>query len=321
MCQRGELLSMENRIWLVTAFGSERQYAGNSGYADEVSHHYRFDSHVPNCRQVRQGDRLVLRDKRSILGVAQVVDLESIPGTKILNLCPACGKSGLKERKKLTPRFRCHGCGNEFERPRKKEASVTEYVARFGETFRPCPLPLEMDRVQPACPRYNPQHAIQEIQLEKLGTWGKAIVAASASARGSRASPAAPTADPVELDRRVRSLLSSGRVGRPAGQAVPSRVACAPASAFARDPAVKAWVLQEAAGMCESCGESGPFQMDDGGAFLEVHHVQRLTDGGPDTVENAVALCPNCHRAMHLARDRDSRVKRLKQTVSRIKQR
>ena len=25
----------------------------------------------------------------------------------------------------------------------------------------------------------------------------------------------------------------------------------------------------------------------------------RLADGGPDTVENAVALCPNCHRRLH----------------------
>lgn len=32
---------------------------------------------------------------------------------------------------------------------------------------------------------------------------------------------------------------------------------------------------------------------------LEVHHLRRLADGGSDTVANAVALCPNCHREIH----------------------
>lgn len=34
--------------------------------------------------------------------------------------------------------------------------------------------------------------------------------------------------------------------------------------------------------------------------FLEVHHVKWLAKGGSDTVNNVVALCPNCHRKMHL---------------------
>ncbi|MGH8437576.1 MAG: HNH endonuclease [Pseudomonas sp.] len=31
----------------------------------------------------------------------------------------------------------------------------------------------------------------------------------------------------------------------------------------------------------------------------EVHHKVRLADGGLDTVENAIAVCPNCHRQAH----------------------
>ena len=37
----------------------------------------------------------------------------------------------------------------------------------------------------------------------------------------------------------------------------------------------------------------------DGTHYLEVHHIDQLAKGGADTVENAVALCPNCHRKMH----------------------
>lgn len=35
---------------------------------------------------------------------------------------------------------------------------------------------------------------------------------------------------------------------------------------------------------------------------MEEHHVIRLADGGSDSIDNAVALCPNCHRKIHVVR-------------------
>ena len=37
----------------------------------------------------------------------------------------------------------------------------------------------------------------------------------------------------------------------------------------------------------------------EGDPFLEVHHIKWLARKGNDTLDNAVALCPNCHRRMH----------------------
>lgn len=69
---------------------------------------------------------------------------------------------------------------------------------------------------------------------------------------------------------------------------------------FVRNPDVVAEVLLRANGRCESCAKMAPFlRRKDGTPYLEIHHVQRLADGGEDTVENAVALCPNCHRKQH----------------------
>lgn len=67
---------------------------------------------------------------------------------------------------------------------------------------------------------------------------------------------------------------------------------------YVRDAAVKAWVIANAKGKCECCLKAAPFESVFG-PFLEVHHVHRLCDGGADTVENALALCPNCHRMLH----------------------
>lgn len=71
-------------------------------------------------------------------------------------------------------------------------------------------------------------------------------------------------------------------------------------TAFQRNPDVVAEVLYRAAGACEHCKHPAPFKRArDGMPYLEVHHRIRLADNGDDTVENAVALCPNCHREAH----------------------
>ena len=71
------------------------------------------------------------------------------------------------------------------------------------------------------------------------------------------------------------------------------------ASGFTRNSDVKNWVLKQAKGQCECCNKSAPFLTMDGEPFLEVHHVKRLADNGTDTITNAIAVCPNCHRALH----------------------
>ncbi|MCO4887920.1 HNH endonuclease [Cupriavidus sp. WGtm5] len=69
---------------------------------------------------------------------------------------------------------------------------------------------------------------------------------------------------------------------------------------FDRNPDVIAEVLYRAAGTCESCNSSAPFsRRSTGEPYLEVHHVVPLAKGGDDTVENAIAVCPNCHREQH----------------------
>jgi 5-methylcytosine-specific restriction endonuclease McrA len=69
---------------------------------------------------------------------------------------------------------------------------------------------------------------------------------------------------------------------------------------FRRNPDVKAEVLERAQGRCEKCKKPAPFdRFSDGKPYLEVHHMKMLAEGGEDSCENAVALCPNCHRKYH----------------------
>ncbi|WP_417448483.1 HNH endonuclease [Idiomarina abyssalis] len=88
---------------------------------------------------------------------------------------------------------------------------------------------------------------------------------------------------------------------------------------YVRDPEVVSWVLAEAKGVCECCNQPAPFERADGSPFLEVHHVLRLADGGADTIHNAVAICPNCHRRLHYGADKQQLAGKLLNKKPRLK--
>jgi hypothetical protein len=77
-------------------------------------------------------------------------------------------------------------------------------------------------------------------------------------------------------------------------------------SGFLRNPDVVAMVLKRANGKCELCKSDAPFiKASDGSPYLEVHHWVLLSEGGEDTIENAGALCPNCHMQAHFGKNKD----------------
>ena len=72
---------------------------------------------------------------------------------------------------------------------------------------------------------------------------------------------------------------------------------------FVRDRYVAALAKRRARGKCELCRKAAPFSNAIGEPYLESHHIDWLAHGGSDTIENTVALCPNCHRKMHIIQD------------------
>lgn len=75
-----------------------------------------------------------------------------------------------------------------------------------------------------------------------------------------------------------------------------------------RSPWVAEHAKRRAKGRCDLCQETAPFNKKDGTPFLETHHIEWLVKGGADTVENTAALCPNCHRKMHVLDDHADRI-------------
>lgn len=133
----------------------------------------------------------------------------------------------------------------------------------------------------------------------------------------------AATSDEEELHKRVANARHKARRSSAKGKTLPEgqndvKRTNGSAERFVRDPNVIAWVLEQAAGTCEACGDKAPFRRDDGEPYLEVHHVRPLAEGGPDTVDNAIACCPNCHRHLHHGSGRDNLRQSLLKRLDRL---
>lgn len=104
----------------------------------------------------------------------------------------------------------------------------------------------------------------------------------------------------VEKEKKVKKLSSTDIAtkakevkGRPGTRNVVS-------STYERNTYVVEYTRQRAKGVCELCNSNAPFTNSKGEPYLEVHHIKWLSKDGDDTIDNTVALCPNCHRKMHI---------------------
>ena len=86
---------------------------------------------------------------------------------------------------------------------------------------------------------------------------------------------------------------------------------------YERDPYVSRLTKRRAKGICELCEQPAPFMDAKGEPYLETHHVEWLARGGEDSLANTVALCPNCHRQMHVL-DSESDKSKLRAKLSTL---
>jgi hypothetical protein len=147
---------------------------------------------------------------------------------------------------------------------------------------------------------------IQKAELSGRGTWKLES--------GATISPVLCD-DPATLINEARKLISDKRL--PVGQKKPEKIDRR-SSAYRRDAAVVAAVWRLSDGICESCRNAAPFLSEHGEPFLEVHHVKTLANGGSDTISNAVAVCPNCHRELHLGKNAEINKENLYRQIGRL---
>lgn len=82
-----------------------------------------------------------------------------------------------------------------------------------------------------------------------------------------------------------------------------------------RNPYLPEMAKRRANGVCQLCGIRLDYTDSSGRPYLEAHHIIPLADDGADELSNMVALCPNCHRKMHIA-GTDADIEKLRQAAA-----
>lgn len=131
--------------------------------------------------------------------------------------------------------------------------------------------------------------------------------------------------NPAPLDEEVLTTIRDSeekKAARLTLDELRNRIALAPKNGGTREvisrqpdrnPYVAQYVKRRANGICELCSNPAPFLNRHKEPYLEEHHIIWLSNAGSDTIDNTVALCPNCHRKMHiLDRSEDRRLLSLK---------
>lgn len=121
--------------WLLLAVGDDRAFGSNDGYDDEPETHYRWDDTVPNHAQIKEGDAVVLWDKKASIGASVIDSIQTVRTTKPVYSCPKCGRAHIKARKTMQPRYRCFKCSQNFDEPVTTEKQVLEYTATYAASW------------------------------------------------------------------------------------------------------------------------------------------------------------------------------------------
>jgi len=152
---------------MMLTYGDDRGYAGNTGYADDPTRVYRYDSLVQNHKRIRQGDLAFVRDRSGLLGVARIERLVSAAGVKERQACPVCGTKNLDERRTANIPFRCRQ-GHVFASPDVTWEPCTTFEALFDTGFISAHHALSLDELRAACPRYGRQLAMQYLEIDRI---------------------------------------------------------------------------------------------------------------------------------------------------------
>lgn len=154
---------------LLTVLDSDRSYMGNGRYEDELGKRYTWDETVPNSSRLRRGDLIVLRDNENVLGLGWIDRIDTWSGSKERYRCPRCGSTKFKNRKTMSPRYRCGNCKEKFEVPSVEHLrDITFYRADYEKSWLRISSSLHKSDIEPAALSGARQNAIRELDLRAV---------------------------------------------------------------------------------------------------------------------------------------------------------
>ncbi|MCU6281767.1 HNH endonuclease [Enterobacter cloacae] len=158
---------MVQQAWSFKAIEKDDlRYWGNDGYHDDSSVFYRYNNSIPNYKNVKEGDIVIIRDREKVLGISIVEKLESRNTTKTIFKCPheGCNAKKIRPRETIKPKWRCDN-GHEFAEQKIVLEPATEFIANYGSSFQKLE-DVTLLQLKSESPRYNIQLSIQEVNVQ-----------------------------------------------------------------------------------------------------------------------------------------------------------
>lgn len=168
---------MVQQAWSFKAIEKDDlKYWGNDGYNDDSSVFYHYNNSVPNHKNVKEGDIVIIRNREKILGISIIEKLESNSTTKTVFKCPhaGCNAKKIRPRETVKPKWRCNN-GHEFDEQKIVLEPATEFIANYGSSFQELD-DVSLLQLKSESPRYNIQLSIQEVNIQ----WAKELFGAQA---------------------------------------------------------------------------------------------------------------------------------------------
>lgn len=132
-----QILNLNQKCWLLFEKSDEtRTSKGIDGYRDETGEIYRYDSLVPNYKNLNAGDVIVLRKEDEVLGLGRIENITSVAAVKDHRRCSRCQSTDIRERKTKSPRWECGACAHEFAEPVKSNVNVEAFTATICDFTR-----------------------------------------------------------------------------------------------------------------------------------------------------------------------------------------
>lgn len=169
---------MVQQAWSFKAIEKDDlKYWGNDGYNDDSSVFYHYNNSVPNHKNVKEGDIVIIRNRENILGISIIEKLESHSTTKAVFKCPheGCNAKKIRPRETVKPKWRCNN-GHEFDERKIVLEPATEFKASYGSFFKKL-KDVSLLQLKSESPRYNIQLSIQEVNIQ----WAKGLLGTQAS--------------------------------------------------------------------------------------------------------------------------------------------
>lgn len=166
---------MVQQAWSFKAIekGNVRYWA-NDGYNDDYSVFYRYNNSVPNHKNVKEGDIVIIRNRDKVLGVSIIEKIETYNTEKKVYKCPhvECNAKKIRPRETMMPKWRCDN-GHEFDERMIVLEPAIGFIATYGSAFKEL-KDIPLNKLEAESLRYNIQLSIQEVHIE----WVKELLGA-----------------------------------------------------------------------------------------------------------------------------------------------